>query len=184
MTLSSGEAPARTVGPQRRARRRLTASGRAQPPAARTKASARAAWPAAIPLPRLQPSLPVDRHAQRPPDRVVVTSHEHGPWSRPLRPALPAGLIKQFLKDVHWGECDYLVIDSPPGTSDEHISIVQVGAAARAGTPPRLCTREGRACPAGKSPLAMPGLHAVPRLPAAWLSCPPRGLAGSSQGTA
>jgi hypothetical protein len=37
------------------------------------------------------------------------------------------GLIKQFLKDVHWGECDYLIIDSPPGTSDEHISIAQVG---------------------------------------------------------
>eukprot|EP00887_Chlorella_sp_A99_P007980 scaffold12.g7980.t1 len=35
------------------------------------------------------------------------------------------GLIKQFLKDVHWGEVDYLVIDSPPGTSDEHISIAQ-----------------------------------------------------------
>ncbi|KAL4457368.1 hypothetical protein ABPG75_012233 [Micractinium tetrahymenae] len=41
------------------------------------------------------------------------------------------GLIKQFLKDVHWGECDYLVIDSPPGTSDEHISIVQFLKAAR-----------------------------------------------------
>lgn len=36
------------------------------------------------------------------------------------------GLIKQFLKDVHWGELDYLVIDAPPGTSDEHISIVQL----------------------------------------------------------
>ncbi|CAK0763003.1 cytosolic Fe-S cluster assembly factor nbp35 [Coccomyxa viridis] len=35
------------------------------------------------------------------------------------------GLIKQFLKDVHWGELDYLVIDTPPGTSDEHISIAQ-----------------------------------------------------------
>lgn len=35
------------------------------------------------------------------------------------------GLIKQFLKDVHWGEVDYLVVDAPPGTSDEHISIVQ-----------------------------------------------------------
>lgn len=41
------------------------------------------------------------------------------------------GLIKQFLKDVHWGACDYLVIDSPPGTSDEHISIVQFLKAAR-----------------------------------------------------
>jgi len=35
------------------------------------------------------------------------------------------GLIKQFLKDVDWGELDYLVIDAPPGTSDEHISVVQ-----------------------------------------------------------
>eukprot|EP00803_Ostreobium_quekettii_P004502 evm.model.scf_1415.1 EVM.evm.TU.scf_1415.1 scf_1415:8909-9970(-) len=35
------------------------------------------------------------------------------------------GLIKQFLKDVDWGEVDYLVVDAPPGTSDEHISIAQ-----------------------------------------------------------
>ena len=35
------------------------------------------------------------------------------------------GLIKQFLKDVDWGDIDYMVIDTPPGTSDEHLSIVQ-----------------------------------------------------------
>lgn len=34
------------------------------------------------------------------------------------------GLIKQFLSDVDWGELDYLVVDCPPGTSDEHLSIV------------------------------------------------------------
>ncbi|KAJ1612338.1 MRP like MinD [Cryptosporidium canis] len=34
------------------------------------------------------------------------------------------GLIKQFLSDVIWGELDFLVIDTPPGTSDEHLSIV------------------------------------------------------------
>lgn len=34
------------------------------------------------------------------------------------------GLIKQFLTDVTWGELDYLIIDTPPGTSDEHLSIV------------------------------------------------------------
>lgn len=34
------------------------------------------------------------------------------------------GLISQFLKDVDWGALDYLVIDTPPGTSDEHLSIV------------------------------------------------------------
>ena len=33
------------------------------------------------------------------------------------------GLIKQFLKDVEWGELDYLFIDTPPGTSDEHLSV-------------------------------------------------------------
>lgn len=34
------------------------------------------------------------------------------------------GLIKQFLRDVDWGQLDFLVIDTPPGTSDEHLSIV------------------------------------------------------------
>jgi Mrp family chromosome partitioning ATPase len=35
------------------------------------------------------------------------------------------GLIKQFLTDVCWDYLDYLIIDTPPGTSDEHISVVQ-----------------------------------------------------------
>ena len=35
------------------------------------------------------------------------------------------GLIKQFLGDVDWGSLDYLVMDTPPGTSDEHLSIAQ-----------------------------------------------------------
>ena len=34
--------------------------------------------------------------------------------------------VKKFLKDVDWGRLDYLLIDTPPGTSDEHISIVQL----------------------------------------------------------
>jgi len=35
-------------------------------------------------------------------------------------------MIKQFLKDVDWGELDFLIIDSPPGTGDEPLSIVQL----------------------------------------------------------
>lgn len=35
------------------------------------------------------------------------------------------GLIKSFLTEVNWGPLDYLIIDTPPGTSDEHISMVQ-----------------------------------------------------------
>ncbi|CAG8470217.1 7193_t:CDS:10, partial [Acaulospora colombiana] len=32
---------------------------------------------------------------------------------------------RQFLSDVCWGELDFLIIDTPPGTSDEHISIAE-----------------------------------------------------------
>ena len=34
-------------------------------------------------------------------------------------------MIKQFLSDVVWGPLDYLLVDTPPGTSDEHISVVE-----------------------------------------------------------
>lgn len=35
------------------------------------------------------------------------------------------GLIRQYLTDVMWENLDYLIIDTPPGTSDEHISVIQ-----------------------------------------------------------
>lgn len=34
-------------------------------------------------------------------------------------------MIKQFLKDVVWRDLDYLIIDTPPGTTDEHISAIE-----------------------------------------------------------
>jgi len=42
-------------------------------------------------------------------------------WRGPKKSAM----IRQFLTDVNWGPLDYLVIDTPPGTSDEHISVVE-----------------------------------------------------------
>ncbi|CAN8103006.1 unnamed protein product [Discula destructiva] len=39
------------------------------------------------------------------------------------RGAKKNGLIKQFLKDVDWGDLDLLLVDTPPGTSDEHLSV-------------------------------------------------------------
>ena len=42
-------------------------------------------------------------------------------WRGPKKTAM----IRQFLSDVHWDETDFLLIDSPPGTSDEHISLAE-----------------------------------------------------------
>jgi Mrp family chromosome partitioning ATPase len=35
-------------------------------------------------------------------------------------------MIKQFIEDVYWGELDFLIIDTPPGTSDEHITLTEM----------------------------------------------------------
>ena len=58
--------------------------------------------------------------------------------------SLHPGLIKQFLRDVDWGTVDYLVIDTPPGTSDEHLSVVTYMSAAQVDgavivTTPQVC---------------------------------------------
>ncbi|KAI8996581.1 P-loop containing nucleoside triphosphate hydrolase protein [Trametes punicea] len=52
---------------------------------------------------------------------MLPSSKEAIMWRGPKK----NGLISQFLKDVDWGDLDYLIIDTPPGTSDEHLSIVQ-----------------------------------------------------------
>ncbi|XP_045477409.1 cytosolic Fe-S cluster assembly factor NUBP2 homolog [Harmonia axyridis] len=42
-------------------------------------------------------------------------------WRGPKKTAM----VKQFLTDVCWGNLDFLIIDTPPGTSDEHITIME-----------------------------------------------------------
>lgn len=41
------------------------------------------------------------------------------------RGALKIKVLNQFMNDVAWGELDYLIIDSPPGTGDEPLTILQ-----------------------------------------------------------
>ena len=48
------------------------------------------------------------------PDEAVI-------WRGPMK----IGVITQFIRDVEWGELDYLIVDSPPGTGDEPLSVCQ-----------------------------------------------------------
>lgn len=43
-------------------------------------------------------------------------------WRGPMK----MKAIQQFLGDVNWGELDWLIIDSPPGTGDEPLSVAQL----------------------------------------------------------
>jgi Mrp family chromosome partitioning ATPase len=43
-------------------------------------------------------------------------------WRGPMKMAA----IKQFIQDVNWGDLDFLIVDLPPGTSDEPLSVLQL----------------------------------------------------------
>ena len=48
------------------------------------------------------------------PDQAVL-------WRGPMK----TSAIRQFISEVKWGDLDYLVIDSPPGTGDEHMTVLR-----------------------------------------------------------
>jgi len=54
---------------------------------------------------------------------LILTSRETPVvWRGPMKMAA----IKQFIQDINWGDLDFLLIDLPPGTSDEPLSVVQL----------------------------------------------------------
>jgi ATP-binding protein involved in chromosome partitioning len=75
------------------------------------------------------------------------------------------GAIKQFLKDVEWGELDYLVVDSPPGTGDEPLAVAQlIGNADGAivvTTPQQVAVQDVRRCVVFCRQLQLPVLGVV-----------------------
>jgi len=91
-------------------------------------------------------------------------------WRGPLK----YNVIRQFLKDVVWGRLDYLVIDSPPGTGDEPLSVAQlVGNPAGAvvvTTPQDVAISDVRRCVSFCNRLSLPVIGIVENM--SGLICP------------
>jgi len=66
--------------------------------------------------------MPLERHGVK-----CISIQFFVPEGEPIvwRGPLVGGAIQQFLRDVEWGELDYLVIDLPPGTSDAQLTLAQ-----------------------------------------------------------
>jgi ATP-binding protein involved in chromosome partitioning len=66
--------------------------------------------------------MPLERHGVK-----CISIQFFVPEGEPIvwRGPLVGGAIQQFLRDVEWGELDYLIIDLPPGTSDAQLTLAQ-----------------------------------------------------------
>lgn len=87
------------------------------------------------------PNIPMMMGTEKPPiqrDQKLVPAESHGvklmsmgflvPEDQAIvwRGPMVHGAIQQFLRDVDWGELDYLIVDLPPGTGDAQLSISQL----------------------------------------------------------
>lgn len=91
-------------------------------------------------------------------------------WRGPMK----MGVIKQFLGDVEWGDLDYLIIDCPPGTGDEPLSVCQLiedpDGAVIVTTPQQVATVDVRKSLTFCSKLSMPVLGIVENM--SGFACP------------
>ena len=65
---------------------------------------------------------PLERHGVK-----CISIQFFVPEGQPIvwRGPLVGGAIQQFLRDVEWGDLDYLIVDQPPGTSDAQLTLAQ-----------------------------------------------------------
>jgi len=87
---------------------------------------------------------------------LLASNNEPVIWRGPRK----YHVIRQFLTNVAWGNLDYLVVDSPPGTGDEPLSVAQmVGSPAEAvivTTPQDLAVADVRRCVSFCGSLSLP----------------------------
>jgi ATP-binding protein involved in chromosome partitioning len=87
--------------------------------------------------PNIPMMLGIDGQPKAAPNNKISPLERHGvkcisiqffvPEGQPIvwRGPLVGGAIQQFLRDVDWGDLDYLVVDLPPGTSDAQLTLAQ-----------------------------------------------------------
>ena len=82
-------------------------------------------------------------------------------WRGPMK----HNLLKQFTSEVEWGQLDYLVVDCPPGTGDEPLSIVQlisgIDGAVIITTPQQLSVADVKKCVTFCKQLDLPVLGVI-----------------------
>jgi Mrp family chromosome partitioning ATPase len=61
-------------------------------------------------------------------ESLIASKDDAVIWRGPLK----YSAIRQFIGEVEWGELDFLIIDSPPGTGDEPLTVAQTISDARA----------------------------------------------------
>jgi ATP-binding protein involved in chromosome partitioning len=148
------------------------------------------------------PNIPLMMGVNAPPavrDEKIIPLEAHGVKVISLgflierdQPAIWRGpivmkIVTQFLRDVQWGELDFLLVDMPPGTGDAQLSLVQathVSGALIVTTPQQVATGDALRGAKMFERVNVPVLGIVENM--SWFECPhcgkPTALFGSGGG--